>query len=432
MGSLAELTRPRTSLGCLFPPAEVASLRAWMAGGAAGPALATAAPGSGLTTLITMLVRETTMDAVWIGCATPRVKHLLQQAGASPVSVTLRRKIIVVDEFDAFGAGDSAALADALAFAKAAPPLPVLFASHSTRSQKSLEYAKAWPKFELGRPSAAALKAYARVVCDKHSVPVDDEGIAKIVASTKGDLRAALMTLDAVRIGAAPGGAAVTDDVVERHAKDEAADALDIVESLLRAQRGADVKDCLKLYYMESAVVPMGLYENYLGSLGKGDLEAAALAADSFSEADRVDRYLYSHQAWDALEFYATAAVAAPALLMRRSRKSAPSPTFGITKFGSVWSRMYNMYAKMKHVRGLAQARAGGGLVHLDVVDLALVRQMLRAALDAGDAASLARSCSWMTPAQVLALARLQLGPAWYRQMHHARVKRALAAAAQA
>lgn len=428
MGSLAELSRPRTTLDCLYPAAEVAALRAWMAGGATGPALATAAPGSGLTTLLSTLVRETAMDAVWVGCATPRVKELLRQAGSSPVSVTLRRKIIVVDEFDAFGGGDASALADALAFAKAGPPLPVLFASHSSRSQKSLEYAKAWPRFELGRPSAPALKAYLRAVCARHGVAADDALVARVVAATKGDLRAALMTLDALRIGAPADGMLRADaGDVERHAKDEAADALDIVESLLRGERGADLRDCLKLYHTESAVVPMGLYENYPASLGADDTRAAAAAADSFSVADRVDRYLYSHQAWDAVDVYAAAAVAGPVLHMRRLRRSPPSPAFAVTKFGSVWSRMYNMYAKMKHVRALALARAERGLTRLDAADLALVRRMLRAALEAGDAGALSRCCSWMGPALTLQLARLQLGPAWYRQMHHTRVKRALA-----
>lgn len=424
MASLAELCRPRSSLGCLFPEAEVAALRAWMRDGAVGPALVTAAPGSGLTTLVTLLVREVGMDAVWIGCATPRVKQLLQAAGASPVSVTLRRKIIVVDEFDVFGS-DSVALADALAFAKAGPPLPVLFASRATRSQKSLEYAKSWPRFELGRASPAALRAYLRASCDRHGVGADDACIAAVVKATKGDLRAALMTLDALRIKAG-GCAAVADDTVARHAKDETSDALDAVESLLRGERGADVADCLKVHGMDPAVVPMGLYENYLGSLGKGDLAAAAAAADWFSAADRVDRYLYSRQAWECLEHYAAAAVAGPVLCMRRQRASKPSATYGVTKFGSVWSRMYNMYAKMKHVRGLARARAAAGLADLDAGDLALVRECVRGALAAGDDEGLRRACAGLGPTEVLQLARLQLGPAWYKPAQHARVRRLL------
>lgn len=426
MPSLAELSRPRTSLGSLYAATEVASLRAWMAG-SKGPALATAAPGSGLTTLVHALVRETGLDAVWIGSATPRVKHLLAAAGSSPVSVTLRRKIIVVDEFDAFGGGDASALADALAFARSGPPLPVLFASHSTRSQKSLEYAKSWPRFELGRPSAAAMRAYLRAVCDRHGVAADDACLHGIVSRTRGDLRAALMTLDALRLGAPAAEASCAAASLDRHTKDEAADALDIVESLLRGERGADLADCLKLYYTESAVVPMGLYENYLGSLGAGDVLAAAAAADSFSVADRVDRYVYSHQAWDTLEAYGAAAVAGPVLGMRRHRRGPPPAAYGVTKFGSVWSRFFNACAKQKHVRALAWVRVERGLARLDVCDLAIVRQILGLALAGADDGAVVAACDWAGgAAPVLQLARLQVGPTWYRPTHHARVKRLL------
>lgn len=412
MASLAERCRPRTSLGCLYPPTEVAALRSWMACGA-GPALATAAPGSGLTTLVGLLAREAAMDAVWVGCTTPRVKHLLLQAGASPVSVTLRRKIIVVDEFESFGAGDTSAQADALAFAKASPPLPVLFVSHANRSQKSTEFAKTWPRFEFGRPSVASLRSYLRTVCDKHGVSADDDGIAAVVRSTKGDLRAALNTLDTIAIG---GAGRVDAESAERYAKDETADALDVVESLLRGTRGADVAGCIKSYYLDSTVVPMGVFENYLASLGAADLQAAQRAAESFSVADCLDRYMYSRQAWGAADLYAVAAVAAPVMHAQRWRVSKPSPTFGISKFGSVWSKTYNMYAKMKHVKQIAHARTEAGLVPLPVADLSILRGCMRAALDAGDDAALEKVCAWLNPAQALQLVRLGVpGAAWDR-----------------
>lgn len=431
MASLAAAARPRTSLGCLFPAAEVAALRAWMsAGGGTGPALVTAGPGSGLTTLLTLLVREVGLEAVWIGCATPRVKQLLQHAGASPVSVTLRRKIIIVDEFDAFGSGDSSALSDALAFAKASPPLPVLFASHSSRSQKSQEYAKGWPRFEFGKPGGAVMRTYLRSVCDRHGVDATDDIVAKVVARVRGDLRAGLMTLDAMRIGGSMKG----DADVCRHAKDESDDALDIVEGLLRDNRGRDLADCLKAYHMEPSVVPMGLFENYLAGLrgGGADIAAAALAAESWAHADLLDRYIYRHQAWDVAELYAVAAVAAPVMHMRRERASKPSPTFGVTKFGSVWSRVYNMHAKMKHVRDIAHARAEAGLAALDTADLGLVRRCLRGSLDGClDDASVSAACAALAPAQVLQLVRLQPGAvSWYRQAHQTRVKRILGAGA--
>lgn len=423
---LVTACRPRTSLGCLYPEAEVAALRAWMRSHAAGPALATAASGSGLTTLVTLLAAEAGLETVWVGCATPRVKALLAAAGANPVSVTLRRKIIVVDEVDALGSVEGGVMADVLAFVRSRPVVPVLLAARSTRSQKSLEYAKGWPRFELGRPAPAAMRDYVRRVADAHGVRVDDDGVAGIVRATRGDLRAALNTLEALRMG----GGGCGD--VERHVKDEAGDSLDLVEAVLRGERGADVMDCLKVHAMGSAVVPMGLYENYLGALGKDDLQAAAAVAQAFSDADVADRYMYSHQAWDTMEsHYAVHAVAAPSMHARALRRGKPSPTLAVTKFGSVWSKMYNMFAKTKHVRRLTQGRSEAGLTQLSVCELGQVRACLRAALERGDEAALADAVGGL-PTSALALQLVRLAPggaAWYRvPASHTVLKRVMAA----
>ena len=418
---LVEACRPRTSLGCLFSDADVAGLRAWMASGAPGPALATAVPGSGLTTLVHLLVRECGLDAVWVGCATPRVKAVLQAAGSSPVSVTLRRKIIVIDEIEALAAGgDAAALSDALAFVKAKPPLPVLFLGHVTRSQKAQEFAKAWPRFAFGRPSAPAVGQYLRRVASQHAIPAD--AVDDIAAKARGDVRAALMALDLLRRGTG------TVDF-----KDEAPEGLDLTEAVLRGAAGHGVKECLRLFAMEPAVLPMGMWENYLGTLGKDDLAAVAEAADGFADADRVDRHMYSKQAWDAMDTYGVCAVAVPALALRRLRRSKPPKTVSVTKFGSVWSRLYNTCAKTKHVKALALAFAERGVQPLGACDLAWVRGCLRHAVASGDEAALRGVCGGvcgsLAAADVLKLARLDAGPggsAWYTQATHARVKAAL------
>lgn len=421
---LVAACRPRTSLGCLYPEAEVACLRAWMRSHAAGPALATAASGSGLTTLITLLAREAALETVWVGCATQRVKALLTAAGANPVSVTLRRKIIVVDEVDALGSVEGGVMADVLAFARSGPAVPVLLAAKATRSQKSLEYAKGWPRFDLGRPSPAALRAYLRRVADEHGVGADDDTVTGIVRATRGDLRAALNTLEALRMG---GGGECQD--LARHVKDETDDSLDLVEAVLRGERGGDVMDCLKVHAMGSAVVPMGLYENYLGALGKDDLAAAAAVSQAFCDADVVDRYMYSHQAWDTMEgHYAVHAVAAPSMHARALRRGKPSATTTVSKFGSVWSKMYNMFAKTKHVRRLTQARSEAGLTPLSVCELGQVRGCLRAALERGDEAAVGDSVGGLSSALALQLVRLAPGgAAWYRvPSSHNVVKRVL------
>jgi len=431
-GALAAACRPRTSLGVLFPAVEVASLRAWLASGVPGPALATAGPGSGLTTTVQLLLGEAGVESVWVACGTARTKALLAQAGANPVSVTLRRKVIVVDEFDAIAACDAAAGADILSFARSKPPVPVLVLAHATRSSKSLEYAKTWPKFCFGRPSAPAVAACLRQVAATFDIAVAADCIDALAKSVKGDVRAALNALDLHRRSPSqPGGQATAQPGDQgMSAKDETTEGLDLVEAVLRGERGRTVRDCLKMFAMETAVLPMGLYENYPAGLGAGDLGAAAVTADAFSKADTVDRYMYSRQAWDCFDLYGTLAVAATSLGMRRHRRSKPNPALGVTKFGSVWSKVYNMCAKTKHIRGLAFRYADAGAAPLSACDLAWVRRCVRDALSAepGDGDELVKRVTWpLRAADVMCLARLETGQSWYTHAMHGRVKKLLA-----
>ena len=461
--SLPEACRPRTSLGVLFPDVEVASLRAWMAGRATtGPALATASAGSGLTTLVQLLLAETGLESVWIGCGTQRVKALLQNAGANPLSVTMRRKMIVIDEFDALASGDASAAADAIAFARSHPPLPVLFLSHATRSQKTLEFAKTWPRFAFARPSRPVLAAYLQTVAARHGIALPEGAVDTLARDVRGDVRAALAAMDLARRGPGPpprqpppaAGPSGSDQIVGRRpataddlgdaegsssgveSKDEATEGLDLAEAVLRGQRGLTVGDGLKMFWMESAsVVSMGMFENYLSALSGGaDVAAAAEVADAYSVADVVDRYLYSHQAWDLYDFYGVCAVAAPAVAINRRRRSPPNPALGISKFGSVWSKVYNMCAKTKQVRSLAAKYAEAGLQPLRPADLAWVRLCLRTALKRPSDESSdeeVRRLAWpLAAADVLSLARLDAGQGgsatWYKQAVHSRVKKIL------
>lgn len=411
---------PRSSLGCLFSDVDVASLRAWMRGGVTGPALATAATGSGLTTLVSLLIRENELEPVWVGCGTPRIRALLDECCACPVSATMRRKIVVIDEFDAMLSCDSTSAAECLAAAKKhRDHVPMLFLAHPSRSQKALEFAKTWPaKFAFGRPGPAVLAPYLTKVCDRHGI--DPSVIPSIVGAVRGDVRAALMALELhlPKLRAPP------PDTPAQFHKDEAADPLDLVEAVLRGDRGRTVRDCLHVFSAEPSVLPMGLFENYLAVMPKDDIRGTAAAAHDFSSADLVDNHMFSKQAWELSEAYGTHGVAGPVMSMKRK-----APGASITKFGSVWSKAYNSCAKMKHVRALALACNEAGRTALSPCELAHVRGCLKRALANEDDEAVRRVCEGLSSQHVLLLVRLDAGPggsAWYKQALKNRVKRVL------
>jgi hypothetical protein len=415
--SILDVCAPRTSLDLAFPAVEVASLRAWLASEARGPALATAAPGSGLSTLVRLLARELALDVVWVTPGTERVRDLLERAGSAPVSVTLRRKAIVVDELDST---DSSGAAEALAFARGSPRVPVLFLARTTRSQKTHEFARTWPRFPLGRPPPRAVAAVLERARRLAGYDADDAALAGLAAAAKGDVRAALLALETSCRGPAPQAAGPAAPATA-FLKDEATEGLDLVENILRGDRARDVRDAMRVFGMEPAVTSMGLYENYLsaGAAGAADVSAAARAADWFSAGDALDGYMHSRQAWDLWDHYGACVVAGPALSL------PPAPGAAVTKFGTVWSKGFNSCAKRKHLHSLALRLAEARAAPLAPEDLGWVRCMLRAALARPDDAAgpeVARLTEPWDEAEVLLLARLGVGPAWYKPAVHARV----------
>lgn len=477
---LLAATRPRTSLGTLFSDVDVAALRAWMT--TAGPgsaALATAPTGSGLTTLVELLVREVGVDAVWIGCSTPRVKALLAAAGANPVTVMMKRAFIVVDEIEGMASTGDSGLAEAVAFAKSKPPVPVLFLGKACRSTKPVEFAKGWPRFAFSRPPTAKVVAYLRSVAAAHGVALDDPDA--LAAKAKGDVRSAIMAMEFARTVArtvarsaaagqpatatASGGGAGQTTLLSFFkpspspratlcVKDDADDGLDLVEAVLRGERGRTVRDGLRVFAMEPGMLGMGIYENY-GAVVR-DVGAAARVADDFSVADLVDRHMYARQAWDLHDLYGACSVAAPAMSIhaqlddgRRPKKvrlargakdtaaAKASANAGagagvqVTKFGSVWSKSYSMCAKLKHLKAVSLKYAEAGLAAMGPTDLAFVRLCVRRAIERDDEAALRQACWPLDAAEVLCLARLDAGPdgsKWYKQSTHARLKKCLAA----
>lgn len=428
MEPLLDATRPRTSLGTLFTDTEVAALRAWVRSATPQPALATAPPGTGLSTLARLLASEADLEIIVVTTAMPRTRAFLTTVGANPLTVTMRRKLLLIDEVES---ADAPHVADALAFVRAASAsasglrVPVLFLGKATRAQKAYEFAKAWPKFAFARPSTARVGAYLAAIAAKFAVDVD---VAALASAAKGDVRAALMAMDMHRRGQAPHIHARPNEHARQaprlpDLKDEALDGLDLVDDVLHRRRGGTVRDALRLYSQAPCVASMGVYENYPAAVS--DIADAAAVARWFADADVVAEYIGARQAWDMHEVHGACALAGPAAVVHRAR--APPKNRTSKTYGTALSKAHTACAKTKHVRLLAAARAERGLPALGVDDLAHVRAVVRALLAQKREAELAEWWKPLGAPELLALARLDSSSVeWYKQSTHARMKKLL------
>lgn len=422
---------PRTSLDVALSDVGITQLRAWMrepsaAGERKRAALVCAAPGSGLTTLLRLLAKEMNFEAVWIGTGTQRIKALLTDACTSPVAVNGKRKLVIVDEFDGLFASDITTCTDVLGFTKKSPT-PFVCLAHTTRNSRLLDATKHMERFQFQRPSTAVVTGIVKRAITAGALQISEDALAGIVSSAAGNIREALAAV------AFWGRGGQHADVTAKHAIDEeevvdvesidpsmaTIDGLDVVQNLLKEDPG--VTRCLQLYLRDPSVLSMGLNENYLGAATS--LDQCVPISESFSAADTVETHMYKHQAWDVFEAYGAYAVAGPVQALHSSQGKVKPVT--VTKFGSIWSKLYNQCAKTKNAKLISFGRMESGLPgSLPVPDLGYVRDMLHLAVQRWDAAQIRQTVAALggTPAHALALMRL-----WhteYKQTAHGKLKK--------
>lgn len=412
---LATRHAPRTSLDSLLGAVEVARLRKWLAAepAAGRVALVLGTPGSGVTTLLALLVKELGMEPVWARAATPRLKVFLSDSGTSHTAVNGKRKVVIVDEYDVI-VGDAAASVDVAGFLKRRPAAPVVLLGHAVRSSKTADAAgKTADRFAFARPTWPAVARRLASICAADGIDASAAQLEELARTVKGDVRGALAALD---MYSRKPCAAETIEV-----RDVSDEGLDVVDFLLR--QPVPVVEALRMYANDAAIVGNGLSENYTDAAP--DIETCARMADAFADADVIDEKIFARQAWEMLDVHAVFAVAAPVIELHRFGTARPAKK-PVEKFGTVWSKMYNACAKQKNVRAIRTWRAEAGLTDAPAHDLAVLRPAIQEAIARSDAAEIKRLAAGVGGATEI-LALMRLSKTEYKQTTHARLKKLLA-----
>jgi len=458
---------PRTTLDLVLSEVGIAELRAWLRAppldllDAATPTtpaekraalaslsvLVSGAQGSGLTTLMKLLAKEMRLEAVWVGTGTPRIKALLAQACTSPVAVNGLQKIVVVDEFDALFSVDTVACTDILGFTKKTAT-KIVCLSRSTRNSRLADATKHMHRISFSKPSTSVVAKIVRRAVTSLGLDLPPETEAEIVSSAGGNIRSALAAIEfwgrggsAVEAAVEAAAAEQAEEVVVVDARDceeidmgsssfmegdasASLDGLDVVQNLLSENPG--VTRCLQLYLRDPSVLSMGLNENYTSVAS--DIRQCAAISESFSAADTVEAHMYRHQAWDVFEAYGAFAVAGPVQHLHAPPGRRPGSSSSVTKFGTIWSKMYNQYAKLKNAKAIALGRAEtlGMCCTLHVEDLAYVRVMLFDAISRWDGPEIRRLVRGIGGTAAHALALMRLWTSEYKQTTHGKLKKVL------
>lgn len=436
MQQLASRYVPSTSVGTLLSQKELGALRSWLWEGAEGPAIVIAPPGVGLTTAVRLVVAELEFESIWLSQGHADVKTLIERAATGVIAVTGKRKVIVVDDFDA----SNTLLVGLLSSMSPPPPPdpkrpttkqrappsaaprrpPVLCIGHVARHSKIFEgVTRKWPCFKFSRPRVKLLVERVRHIADKERIDIDDHRIDQMCRDAKCDIRSVLNAIEmlALKKPSQPRPSGEGEEFV----KDAFEDGMDVVDLIVRGEVRT-VAECARLTSMDTSVVTMGVYENYINAVR--DVGDCVAICDTMSAANLFDKRAHYKQAWELLDYHSTLSTGCVAL---RARSRAAGATVKPEKFGVVWSNISIQSAKMKNYRAVAQAMQVAGLPRPDITDLAYMRAMVGRATTDRDEAAFRGVARGLNAPTVLALMRL-----WktsYKTSTHTWVNKVLAAA---
>lgn len=401
---LANRHVPATSVGTLLSQTELGALRTWLREGSGGPAIVVSPPGVGMTTAVRLVTAELGFETLWLSQGHAAVKTLIERAVTSVVAVNGKKKLVVVDDFDATDTLLVSQLSAMTAPAASVKRPPVLCMGHATRHSKIFDgVARKWPCFKFSRPSVKAMAQYVKRIADKEGIAIEDARVEQMCRDAKCDMRSVLNAIEMLGLKkSCDQPPASTDDTSDGFLKDEFDDGMDVVDRILRGEVST-VHECVQLTSMDTPVVTMGVFENYTDAMQ--DVRDCIVVSDMMSSADEFDKRAYSKQAWDLLDYHAVMSTAPAAVGTHKRKKSGV--VVKPEKFGIVWSKISNQSAKLKNYRAVCQAMQHAGFGPLGIADLGHLRDMVARATTDRDAAMLERVARGLDAQGVLALMRL-------------------------
>lgn len=378
-------------------PACVRRVEAWLRGARGGTAWLTGAQGSGMTTMVRALVAD--MEAVWLTPATMPSRAFVRNACSNPVAVNGKRKVLVLDEFDAV-LGSEPATQELVFVMKHSAHVPVMCILKATRATLTADLrAKAALVVDFPVPTHEAMVALVTRIARAEGLCVGEERISELCARVPGDVRHVVQTLRAA--------VDTTRDVFMQTA-----------HAVACVFEGAPtIEHAMHVWSGDSGGIPSGVFETYCRVTDR--IEQCTAYLDMASLADVVDRRIHAKQRWELLDLHGALSVGGAAVTLPRKAGVRP------TKYGTLWNKNYMQCSKAKTVKGINDRRAERGMMRLGAEELGYVRGMLAHTLPDVDEA--ARVCQRAGLGAQECLHVMRLWVSGYKLGTHAKLKRALA-----
>ena len=363
----------------LLNPSRVQAVRDWMQHATRGLLVLTAAQrGCGVTALLDALVKELSIDPLWLHQPIRAARGFLDDGTKNARTALGMKKILIIDPFDSV-CTESTCATDVTEFLKRGlSRVPVIIAGHHLRVHR------AKVQDILKKLDAAHVQCIHFPALDDAAVVAALGGgdAAKTAWETSGkDLRNCIQALHFSASGTCVKAARY--------------DGFDAITRMI-TEDAVTLREAAGLVEGDENMIAGGLFENYplWSSMG-----ASRRISENMSVADVFESAMYGRCLW-GLTGPRGVCIAGVAVETPTTTPAAPLPI--MDKYGTVWSRENNKRTKEKIVHAVRMA-----FPHISVEDIAGIRAVLAAAVERDDRETMRAFAETYGDHTVLAIMRL-------------------------
>jgi len=344
-------SEPKTSYENASYCPMVEDFRAWLNDGVPDAGFVSGGTGSGITTLLKTVLKESDIDSHHVDHMAKNFTELLEDSTKISTSIQGKKIVVVIDGVDSTAVGKRL-LGIITDHVKSSGKRKIVCVGHREKKSSSNDFAKKWTIFDIPTPSDKVIFEKLKHISQGR---VSDVVIAKIVKQTPaGDVRSCINSLEMQ----------ILNPSEKIDAVDVFVDGMDGIEYIFQNDENSFEK-LFKIYEQEPWMIKNGAFENYLKFFTS--INTISRIADSLSISDSLFDYP------DVDITYPECAFAVGGIKLATKTKKAV-----ISKFGTLWSKKNNQKINANKLKNIAEKMREKGNLGIPSVDLDYLRIIVR------------------------------------------------------